>query len=336
MNKENCCNTKSRKATVGGQAVVEGVMMKSKTHCAIAVRADDGTINVESRPYTTICQRTKLGKIPVVRGVVNFAETLKLSMDTLTRSTEMLGIEEEPSKFEKWLSEKLGKSLMSVVSAVGVILGVLLSVGLFIFLPTKIADLIIPLFDIDADSYLYNLIYSLTRGVFRIIIFVAYLMLISLWKDMYRVFQYHGSEHMSIFAYENGDELTVENVKKYKRFHPRCGTSFMVVMMIISILLLSLVPWNRIGGGSLVRTLIGIVFLPLIVGVGYEFLMFAGKHDDNTIMKILSAPGLWVQRITTKQPDDDMLEVAIASLKASLPEVFPPEEATEQNENDGI
>ena len=323
-----------RKGTVGGQAVVEGVMMKSKTHVAIAVRKEDGSIAVETKEYTPSYQNTVIKKIPIVRGVFNFISTLKLSMDTLTRSTEMLGIEEEPTKFEKWLEKKFGKSLMSFVGIIGTVLGVLLSVGLFVYLPTVLAGLIHPLFKLPENSYASNLVYSLIRGVIRILIFIAYLVLISLWKDMYRVFQYHGSEHMSIFAHENGEELTVENVKKYKRFHPRCGTSFLVVMMIISILLLSIVPWNLIAVGSLgniYRTLIGLVFLPFIVGIGYEFIMFAGKHDDNVIVKILSAPGLWVQRITTKQPDDSMLEVAIASLKAALPDIYPPEEKSDDN-----
>lgn len=313
------------KNSVGGQAVIEGVMMKSKTHCAIAVRKTDGSIAVESKPIKTSKKMQTVKKIPVIRGLVNMVSTLKLSMDTITKSTEMLGIEEEPSKFEKWLEKKCGKSLLNVVSAISVVLGLLLSVGLFIYLPTIVADLIHPVFGLDESTYGSNLVYSLLRGIVRIIIFIAYLVLVSLWKDMYRVFQYHGSEHMSIFAFENGEELTVENVKKYKRFHPRCGTSFLVVMMIISILIMSLVPWNLIATGtlgSIYRTLISLAVLPLIVGIGYEFIMFAGKHSENIIVKILSAPGLWVQRITTKQPDDSMLEVAIASLKASMPDLY--------------
>ncbi len=331
--KKNSCLVSDRKGSTGGQAVVEGVMMKSKDRWALAVRKENGEIAVESHKYSTVCQRTFWGKIPVIRGVINFIETLKLSMDTLTKSTEMLGIEEEPTKFEKWLEKTFGKSLVAVVGAVGMFFGVLLSLGLFVFLPTLIADLVHPLFDMEAGTYVSDLIYSLIKGVIRIAIFLTYISLISLWKEMHRVFQYHGAEHMSIFAHESYEELTVENVKKYSRFHPRCGTSFMVIMMLVGILIMSFVPWSRITDNSLVRSLISLVFLPLIVGVGYEFIKFAGKHDTNPIMKILSAPGLWVQRITTKQPDDSMLEVAIASLKASLPDVYPPEDADSEKED---
>ncbi len=328
MNK-NSCSVSDRKGSTGGQAVVEGVMMKSKDRWALAVRKENGEIAVQSQKYTTICQRTFWGKVPVARGVINFIETLKLSMDTLTRSTEMLGIEEEPTKFEKWLEKKFGKSLLAVVGAVGMILGVFLSLALFVFLPTLIADFLHPLLDMEKGTYGSDLVYSLIKGVVRIAIFLAYIFLISLWKEMHRVFQYHGAEHMSIFAHENYEELTVENVRKYRRFHPRCGTSFMVIMMLVGILVMSFVPWSRITESSLVRSLISLIFLPLIVGVGYEFIKFAGKHDTNIVVKILSAPGLWVQRITTKDPDDSMLEVAIASLKASLPDVYPPENPSE-------
>ena len=320
--KKNSCSISNRKGSTGGQAVIEGVMMKSKDRWALAVRKESGEIAVESHKYTTICQRTFWGEIPVIRGVINFIETMKLSMDTLTKSTEMLGIEEEPTKFEKWLEKKFGKSLMAVVGTVGMLLGVLLSLALFVFLPTLASDFLHPLFNMEEDTYLSDLVYSLIKGIVRIAIFLAYIYLISLWKEMHRVFQYHGAEHMSIFAHESGEELTVENVKKYKRFHPRCGTSFMVIMMLVSIIITSFVPWSQITENSLVRSLISIIFLPLIVGVGYEFIKFAGKHDTNLIVKILSAPGLWVQRITTKQPDDSMLEVAIASLKASLPDIY--------------
>ena len=326
--KKNSCSVSDRKGSTGGQAVVEGVMMKSKDRWALAVRKENGEIAVESHEYTTICQRTFWGKIPVVRGVINFIETMKLSMDTLTRSTEMLGIEEEPTKFEKWLEKKFGGSLVALVGFIGMFLGLLLSLGLFVFLPTLSADFIHPLLKMSEGAYATDLVYSLIKGLIRIVIFLAYIVLISLWKEMHRVFQYHGAEHMSIFAHENYEELTVENVKKYRRFHPRCGTSFMVIMMLVGILVMSFVPWSRITDNSLIRSLISIVFLPLIVGIGYEFIKFAGRHDKNIIMRILSAPGLWVQRITTKEPDDAMLEVAIASLKASLPDVYPPEEAS--------
>lgn len=308
MNK-NCC--KERLGTVGGQAVLEGVMMKSKDLVALSVRAEDGSISTEVEKYSSVRDKHKILNLPIIRGIVNFVEMMILSMKTLNKSADMLGIEEEETKFEKWLKEKFGKSVASFAAAVGAVIGVLLSVGLFFVLPAIISDLTDKFTDI-------RIIKSLVDGVSKILIFIAYIALVSLIPDMKRVFQYHGAEHKSIFCHESGLELTPENVKKQSRFHPRCGTSFLFVMMFIGILVSVL----YIDLNIYIRIPVKLCVLPLVVGIGYEFIRFSGKHD-NAFVRILSAPGLWVQRLTTKEPDTAQIEVAIASLKAALPDIYP-------------
>ena len=312
------CIINSRLGAVGGQAVMEGVMMR-KTTVAIAVRQQESKkIVVRKKPSRTIRDRVKLFRLPIIRGIVNFIEMMILSFKTLTASTEMLGIaDEEPSKFEKWLEKKFGASLMGFLSVIATILGVFLSLFLFLYLPAGSAKLV----DYLTPGELGKGYMSIIEGVMKIAIFVLYIFLTSLIPDIKRVFMYHGSEHKSIFCYESGEELTVENVKKHSRFHPRCGTSFMFVMIILSILISAALPswtWTY----TAVRVLIKVLMLPFIVGIGFEFIMYAGKHN-NIFTKIASAPGLWMQRITTKEPDDDMIEVAITSIKTALPEVFP-------------
>lgn len=324
MNKDN--NLSCRLGTVGGQAVIEGVMMKSKDLVALSVRGTDGNITTEVSPFKSIRSKYKILNIPVIRGIVNFVETMILSFKTLSRSADMLGIEEEESKFEKWLAEKFGKSVTAVASAVGMILGLLLAIVLFIYLPTQIAELI---------KFLTTnrIIVSVVEGVAKITIFVLYIVLCGLIPDMKRTFEYHGAEHKSIFCHEAGLELTVENVKKQSRFHPRCGTSFLFVMMFLGIITSTLIIHLPI----IARVPLKILFLPLVVGVGFEFIKFAGTHN-NIFIKIISAPGLWIQRLTTKEPDEKEIEVAIASLKAALPEIYPQEmqdaiDDTSDNEN---
>lgn len=313
----------SRLGSVGGQALIEGVMMKSKKRIALAVRRyDDNKITVRAKNYVSLSKKHKWINIPILRGVINFVETLIMSFKTLTDATEMLGLEEEePGKFEKWLTKVLGKSLMSIISFIAVIIGVMLAFGLFFFLPSYLVDLLkmIP----KVGPVLENeVLRSVIEGVTKIAIFIAYIAATSLLKDIRRTYQYHGAEHKSIFCYEKGLDLTVENVKMQKRFHPRCGTSFIFVVLIISILgtaiLYSLVQFDSVW----LRVLAKLLVLPVLVGISYEFIMFAGKHD-NIITKILSAPGLWMQRITTREPDDSIIEVAIVSLKTALIEEFP-------------
>lgn len=312
MNKDqNCCP--ERLGTVGGQAVLEGVMMKSGNLVALSVRNTDGVINTEVSECVSVKEKHKFLNIPIIRGIIGFVESMILSFKILNRSAEMLGIEEEESKFEKWLQEKFGKSMATVASIVGTVLGVLLSVGLFFVLPSAITDLVKHITD-------NRFLLSIVDGVSKILIFIAYIALVSLVPDMRRTFEYHGAEHKSIFCHEAGLELTPENVKKQSRFHPRCGTSLLFVMMFISILTSVLYIELPIQ----LRVPIKLCVLPLVVGIGYEFIRYAGRHD-NMLIKILSAPGLWVQRLTTKEPDLEEIEVAIASLKASLPEFYPVE-----------
>ncbi|MBQ7500647.1 MAG: DUF1385 domain-containing protein [Clostridia bacterium] len=324
-----------RLGTVGGEAVLEGVMMKSKTRYSVAVRKEDGTISTVTNPSTSIRQKIKILNIPIIRGVVGMVESMMLSFKVLSISAEQygdVGEEAEPSKFEKWLDKTFGKNLMDFVMVIASVLGIALALFLFMFLPTLATKGINLLF---ANNFGYELkdhkwLMNLIEGVIKILIFVLYLSAVSLMKDIKRTFEYHGAEHKTIFCYESGEELTPENVKKYKRFHPRCGTSFIFVILIISILIFSLpfVPW----GNPFLRLLIKLPLLPVVVGIGFEFIMFAGKHD-NIITRILSAPGLWMQRITTREPDLEQIEVAIAALKHSLIEEFP-EVAEEEKAKD--
>lgn len=315
MNK-NQTSCPSRLGTVGGQAVLEGVMMKAESRVALSVRKTDGTIETEVTECRSVREKNAFLRAPIVRGIVNFVEMMILNFKTLNRSAELLGEEEEePSKFEKWLDAKLGKSAVALASVIGTILGVVLSVGLFIVLPAFISDLVARFTDI-------RIIKSLVDGLSKILIFVIYIALVSLMPDMRRVFEYHGAEHKSIFCHEAGLPLTPENVKKQSRFHPRCGTSFLFVMMFIGILVSVL----YIDVDIRLRIPIKLFVLPLVVGIGYEFIRYAGKHD-NLLVRILSAPGLWIQRLTTKEPDESQIEVAVRSLKAALPAIYPPEEA---------
>lgn len=303
-----------RLGTVGGQAVLEGVMMKSKTRVALAVRRyDNKQINVRAKDFVGIRQRHKWLNIPILRGAVNFVEMMALSFSTLTESTEMLGLEEENATEKQKQSSKM---LMSVLSFFAIIIGVVMAVGLFMYLPIFVTNYLQDWFKFG-DAFR-----SIPQGVLRIAIFVLYILLTSLMKDIRRTYMYHGAEHKSIFCYESGAELTVENVKKQSRFHPRCGTSFIFVVLIISIVftatLYSFVHFDS----TWQRLACSLVLTPLLVGISFEFIMFAGKHD-NAFTRILSAPGLWMQRITTREPDDDMIEVAITSLKTALIEEFP-------------
>jgi len=320
-----------RLGKVGGQAVLEGVMMKSGEDTCLAVRGEDGSITTKKTKFVSLRKKYKIFNLPIVRGVVNFVEMMILSMSTLTASAEMLGIDDaEPeTKFEKWLTEELGDKLMTVIMAIASVLAVILSVGLFVFLPTKASEGLSFLTGIESVVFR-----SVVEGVLKIGIFVAYIALVGLMPEIKRTFQYHGAEHKSVACYEAGLELTPENAAKCTRFHPRCGTSFIIVMLTISIVISMFIP----GRGSLLRSLLKILLIPLSVGIGFEFIMFAGKHD-NAFVRALSAPGLWMQRITTKEPDDSQLEIAITALKGAIPAEFPeaevnkPEAAEETEEN---
>lgn len=315
MSKE--CENVCKKTSIGGQALIEGVMMRGVGKAAMAVRLPDGTINVEIEKTKLAKDKSVVFRIPFVRGIFNFIDNMIFGYKYLMKSAEKSGIDmDEPeSKFDKWLTRHLGDKLMKVVSGVAMVLGVVLAVGLFILAPMGIVWLLEKLVPLGAFK-------TLIEGIIKIAVFVGYLALVSRTKDIQRVFEYHGAEHKSIACYEAGEELTVENVKKHKRFHPRCGTSFLLIVLIVSILVYSLIQFSW--GNLLLRAALKILLLPVIVGISYEIIKLAGRYD-NFFTRILSAPGLWIQRFTTREPDDSQIEVAIASLKPVLPE---------ENEND--
>ncbi len=319
MKKETHADAACRLGRVGGQAVLEGVMMKCGERTALAVREESGKLTVESGTFSPIRNKYKILGWPILRGVTNFAESMLLSYKTLMRSAELLGIDdaEEESKAEAWLRKKFGDKLIGFFGGLAMVLGVLLALTLFMYLPSLLTSLLDGL--VGGLGWFRNLI----EGLMKIAIFVAYVSLCSLQKDMRRTFEYHGAEHKSIACYESGRELTPENAMVCTRFHPRCGTSFIFVILILSILVNSLIPWGNLS----FRFLLKLLLLPLIVGLGFEFITYAGKHQ-NSFTKILSAPGLWMQRITTKEPDESQLEVAIAALKRAMPEEFPEAEAS--------
>lgn len=315
---QNC-----RLGAVGGQAVLEGIMMRHKDRCSIAVRKEDGTITVKNDNFVPLRKKYKICNVPIIRGAINMVEMLMLSLRTMNDSAEMLGIEEELESGKKKKQEetaapegekKKGFGILDVVMALGMIMGIFLSLFLFMFLPSFFTGLIEKLVKTDLGAWK-----AVIEGVLKIAIFVGYLASCTLMKDIRTTFEYHGAEHKSIFCYEAGEELTPENVKKYSRFHPRCGTSFMFVIILISIVVGTLIPWN----GVFYRTLIKIAFLPIVVGVSFEFIMLAGKHSENFLVKIISAPGLLMQRITTREPSLEQIEVAIHALKSAMPEEFP-------------
>ena len=299
----------AKKTSIGGQALIEGIMMRGPKQSAMAVRNPQGEIVLEKWDNTPADKKPsfidKLKKVPVVRGVFNFASSMAMGYKALMKSAEISGFEEDEKEDTK--------GLMAVVGIVAAVLGVLLSVGLFIYLPTLIYDLIAKLI-----PFLYGKAFlkSLFEGIIKILVLVAYMALVSRMKDIKRTFQYHGAEHKTIFCYEAGEELTVENVRKQGRFHPRCGTSFLIVMVIVGVFIGLLIP---AGLPSLLRTAIKILLLPLTMGLGYEFIKFAGK-TDNKVTRFLSAPGLWMQRITVLEPDDSMIECAIAAVNEVIPE----------------
>ena len=387
-----------RPNSVGGQAVIEGVMMKNGTKVALAVRKEDGSVEVKNSEFHPLKEKHKWVNIPILRGIIGFVESMVLSFRTLGDSTSMLGIDEleEKEKQEK-LAKKEKKKLereakkkgISVeelekqkkensedvslkeeetdtanqekeskedkksdkdgssgagtgfIMAISLVLGLVLAVALFMFLPVYVTDLInIPVNNFHIDNgyeagalvekhvaedgevsfALHHILQATIEGVIRIIIFIAYIASVSLMKDIKRTFSYHGAEHKSIACYEKGLELTPENARKCSRFHPRCGTSFLFVMLLISIIVGIFIP--EFEGMSWLRSLIKVATLPIIMGVGYEFIMLAGKHN-NWLTRALSAPGLWMQRLTTKEPDDYQLAIAICAIKSTMPEEFP-------------
>lgn len=293
----------NKKPNVGGQAVIEGVMMRGKTHVAVAVRQPDGEISVDVRPVNSISDRYPILKKPFLRGVVSLVESLVMGMKALAYSAQVSGDEDE----------KLDSKEMALTIAVSAGLAILL----FIVIPTWSMRF---LTGITQDHMALNL----AEGVLRMAIFLAYIAAISSMNDIQRVFQYHGAEHKTIYTYEAGLPLKVENVRPFSTLHPRCGTNFLMIVMLISMFIFTFLGWPSL----LERIASRIILMPVIAGVSYELIRYAGAHTDNPLVRIAITPWLLLQKLTTRQPDDSQIEVAIASLKA----VVPPEDLAQEPE----
>ena len=296
------------KTSVGGQALIEGIMMRGPRQVCTAVRRPDGGIETKLDPVTTFSWQ----KIPLVRGVLSMIESLIVGYRCLMYSAEISmgeeAFEAEESKLDKWINEHLGEKAQNFVMSLAAVLGGMLALVLFMVLPTTIVGLLGKVLPLDG-------VRALLEGVLKIAIFIGYLALVRNMKDIKRMFRYHGAEHKTIACYEAGEELTVENIRRHSRFHPRCGTSFLVLVILISILVSSLLPWSSTG----LRIVLKLLTLPVVMGISYELIKLAGRYD-NILTRIISAPGLWIQRLTTSEPDDNMIEVAIAAVKPVLPE----------------
>ena len=296
--------------SIGGSALIEGVMMRSDSKMSIAVRKQRGDIVLKVEPI----KKTKsiINKIPILRGVIGFIMSMITSYKSLMYSADVSMediLEEEPeSKFEKWLTKVLGKGFMNVLMVFSVIIGLAISVLAFIYLPTLLTDLF--------SKYVLELSPVVKRiivGVLKMLVFLIYMLAVSRMKDMRRLFEYHGAEHKTFFCFEAKRELTPENAKSFKRFHPRCGTSFIIITLIVSIIVSMMIPWQN----AQLHTLLKLLFLPVVMGIAYEFIKLAGKYD-NLFTRIISAPGLWFQRITTSEPDSEQLSIAIWALRGVL------------------
>ncbi len=315
---------KIRKTSVGGQALIEGVMMNGPKGAALSVRNTKGEIITEFTEIKHARDKVKFLGLPFVRGIVNFIESMIIGYKSLMRSAELSGeLEDESdpekmSKLDKWLNEHMGPKMFAVLSGIASVFAVVIGVGLFVFLPTYLVDII--------DKYCFAdslaKFHALFEGLLRAVIIIVYMFAVSQMKEIRRVFMYHGAEHKTIFCYEKGLDLTVENVRTCRRFHPRCGTSFIFIVLITSIIVSSVVslifPELTDSSNRIIWILVKLLLvLPVVTGISYELIKYAGRHD-NILTKIFSAPGLWMQRITTKEPTDDMIEVAIASVKAVI------------------
>ncbi|MBR3843898.1 MAG: DUF1385 domain-containing protein [Clostridia bacterium] len=323
-----CCE-KKKPISVGGQALLEGIMMKGPQKTVMATRMPEGNIELEDLPEKHIKDKIKCMGWPVIRGSVNMVESFIIGYKALMKSAEKLGLEEEEEVKDSWLGRVFGEKLMAFIGGIAMVLGVALAVVLFMLLPTLLFNAInslatpgvsFTLKGLEAGSL--DLYKGLIEGVTKIFIFVGYVAATALMSDIKRTYMYHGAEHKSIFCFEAGEPLTVENVRKQSRFHPRCGTSFLLLMLVVSILVSSslLLIFPALKQITWLWVTVKILILPLLCGLGYELIRVCGKHQ-NIFTKIVAAPGLWMQRLTTKEPEDDMIEVAIASLK----EVLPPE-----------
>lgn len=297
-----------KKTSIGGQALIEGIMMRGPVLTSMATRMPDGSIDVETWNTHKGSKTPWTRKTPFIRGIFNMVDSMVVGYHCLMKSAEKAGVEEEPTKFDKWLEKKLGHNMMKVLGGFAAVLGVALAAVLFIFIPTGLSSLLKPLLGAGIGL-------SLIEGLIKVIILVGYMWLCSRMKEIHRVFEYHGAEHKSIACYEAGLPLTVENVRPQRRFHPRCGTSFLFLVVFISIIVGSFISWDN----PAIRMLLKLALIPVVVGISYELIKLAGR-SDGILTRIISAPGMWLQRITTCEPDDSQIECAIAALEAVIPE----------------
>lgn len=297
--------------SIGGQALIEGVMMKGPRDIAIAVRTPSNEIVVKKEAVNSFVQKHKLNKIPFVRGGFALIESMVLGVTSLNYSADIAMPDddtEEPSKFENFLSKIFGDKLGDVLIYFSVFVALLMSVGIFILGPTLLTGAL-------KKFTQNNIILNITEGILRLILFVTYIYFIAKMEDIKRVFQYHGAEHKTIYCYENGEELTVENVRKYSTLHPRCGTSFLFIVMMVSMIFFSFVGWQD----PITRVISRLVLLPVVAGISYEIIRIAGK-SQSAFMFVISYPGMMMQKLTTLEPDDGQIEVAIEALKNVLVE----------------
>lgn len=303
--------SKKKSVSIGGQAVLEGVMMRGETSIATAVRDTSGKVQLETQRVKAVKEKSKWFKLPVIRGVVNFGSSMVVGMKILTRTSEVFGIiDEEPSKFEKWLSKKLKIELTDIAIMIGIVLGIALAIGLFVLFPQFITEGFLRVANLESIN---SIVKNLLVGVIRLLIFIAYIVLVSRIKDIKRLFAYHGAEHKVIACFESEMELNVENVRKNSRIHDRCGTTFLFLVMFISIIFFSFFGWPTLW----LRILSRIILIPVVAGISYEILKFTAKYD-NLFVNIIKAPGKWLQKLTTNEPDDEMIEVAITAFNEVL------------------
>lgn len=297
-----------KKTSIGGQALIEGIMMRGPVLTSMATRMPDGSIDVETWNTHKGSKTPWTRKTPFIRGIFNMVDSMVVGYHCLMKSAEKAGVEEEPSKFDKWLEKKLGHNMMKMLGGFAAVLGVALAAVLFIFIPTGLSSLLKPLIGTGVGL-------SLIEGLIKVIILVGYMWLCSRMKDMRREFEYHGAEHKSVACYEAGLPLTVENVRPQRRLHPRCGTSFLFLVVFISIIIGSFISWDN----PAIRMFLKLLLIPVVVGISYELIKLAGR-SDGIFTRIISAPGMWLQHITTCEPDDGQIECAIAALTAVIPE----------------
>ena len=313
---------KKEYVAVGGQALMEGIMMRGPLKTTVAVRKADGSIELEEIKPLDWGKKHKILRLPIIRGVVNMIDSLVTGEKALMMSADkaLEGVEEEegePSKLDKWLDKHFGDKIINVIMTISTVIAVIFCIGVFYFVPTWMFR-----FSSEAITFLKEPVMNIPtfwqsayEGIVRVILFLIYMSLCTLNKDIKRVFQYHGAEHKTIFCYEKGLELTVENVRKQIRFHPRCGTSFLVLMLIVGIVIGLFIPINH----PVIRPVVKFCLLPVTVGIGYELIKLCARND-NFLTRLIAAPGVWMQHITTKEPEDDMIEVAIKAMEDVIPE----------------